>query len=66
MQTTIQQPTDDELRRADQEIRRFWLRVYTLVHDCAAPLDLAIQAVQSANQETHVCTGSATTIRASR
>lgn len=47
----LEQLTDDDLKRADKEIRRFWLRVYTLVAEASAPLDYAIKAVQAADKE---------------
>jgi hypothetical protein len=44
--------TDEELRHSDQATRRWYGRVLMLVNDTGCTLELAIAAVQAADEET--------------
>lgn len=49
--TDLERLTDEDVKRLDQQQRLYWIRIYTLVAECGAPLDLAIKAIQQADKE---------------
>jgi len=51
----MQTLTDQQLKDADQETRRWWARVYQLVNDTACSLEHAIKAIQAADKEQAQC-----------
>lgn len=48
----MQTLTDQQLKDADTETRRWWARVYILMNESGCSIEYAIKAIQAADRES--------------